>query len=547
MTESIEAVQKQSDRWRWLAIFAAPTLVLLAIVLPFLRFHEYDLLLPESLILIAGAVALGIATGAVTMLRPATLRPALMALALCLFALYRQEIIGRIIPTAQAVAEVTGNVSVVLGLMGAAIFLAIFACCYVLRQHINTVVATVFGTFVLSALFLPTPTGGEPTTSGALPADLKDLPPVIHIILDEHIGLAGLPYDIEGSGAAARAIRSTYEDFALYRRAYSSFGETQYSLSDLMNDEPGRDVTSLIYLNNATYVMRQNEWFDRLKGRGYAIKVYQSSWLDMCTESTAVDACYTYPLHSINAVQRTSLPTLTRLSILLGKLQIGPNVPLPAPLAGREALVRFQSDFERAPRGVAYIVHLMLPHYGFLYNADCSLADPAAWENQPGRDGVGAEVAAAERRHAYRLYFDQAVCTGHLMTKLFERLKRLGVYDEAIVIVHGDHGSRIAERTIRAPADAITERDLLDHYSTLLALRQPDVTPGVREVPTDLQALFAETFLDGRATPAALNLVWMRDQATNGFRSHTLRWPGLDSKLDAELISARRPLRPSID
>ena len=550
MTKSREATPAGRNSWATLAHYVAPTLVLLTIVVQFLCFHEYSLRLPESMILIAGTAALGIAVGALSLLRPATLGPTLMALTLCVFALYRQEIYEQVIPAAMAIADMTGRVGLVLGLLGAAIFLAILGTCHLLQRHLHTIVVAVFGTFILSTIALPTPTEGEPTLSGALPAGLNDLPPVIHIILDEHVGLAGLPSDIEESAAADRAIRTTYADFALYSRAYSRFAETQYSLAALMNEEPGPGVTSYLDLVSATYVMHRSEWFDRLKQKGYALRVYQTTWFDMCSEIHAVDTCYTYPLHSINAVQRSSLPTLARLRVLLGKLHLGRDVPLPSALPSREALDRFQSDLERTPRGVAYVVHLLLPHYGYLYRADCSLADPSEWENQPGRDAPLVNSTPAARHAAYRVYLEQLICTQRQVARLFEQLKRLGVYEEATIIVHGDHGSRIAESTVHKPAESLTDRDLLDHFTTLLAVKAPGLAAGVREDSQALQHAFAELFLDGDAPPSPPDLVWLLNKRTDTFVSRKLSWPGLAddrSTPGPELMSAWPKLRSSIE
>ncbi|MGH6922685.1 MAG: hypothetical protein ACRED5_02850 [Propylenella sp.] len=551
MTALPDAPPSASGRWRWLVACVAPALVLVAIVLPFLRFHEYSLLLPESLILIAGAAAIGAAVGAISLLRPATLGPALMALTLCVFALYRQEINSKIFQAALTTAEFTGNVGVVLGVMGAAIFLSVLALAFLLRQHLQSIVVAVFSTFVLGTIVLPTPIGGEPRASGALPAELKDLPPVVHIVLDEHVGLAGLPADVEGSEAAEHAIRDTYADFELYSRAYSGFAETQYSLAGLLNAEPGPAVRSHLDLISATYVLHRSTWFERLKEKGYALQVYQTAWFDMCSEIEAVDSCYTYPLHSINAVQRSPLSTLARLRVLVGKLHLGREVPLPSALPAREALDRFERDIEATPRGVAYVVHLLLPHYGYLYHADCSLADPGEWGNQPGRDAPLELSTQAERRAAYRIYFDQLVCTQRQMAALFDRLKRLGVYDEATIIVHGDHGSRIAERTVHMPTDSLTERDLLDHFTTLLAIKAPGVEAGVEEAPVGLQQIFAERFLGVKAKPSATDLVWLLNKRTDEFVSRELAWPELGdgtSTLGAGLISSPLPdLRLSVE
>jgi hypothetical protein len=166
-------------------------------------------------------------------------------------------------------------------------------------------------------------------------------------------------------------------------------------------------------------------------------------------------------------------------------------------------LARLQADLQRAPRGVAYIVHLLLPHFGYLYRDDCLLADPTDWATLEPLD-VEVLNTPSERAEHYRLYLDQLICTQVRLASLFDQLKRLGVYDTATIIVHGDHGSRIAELPFRLlPAEALSARDLLDHFSTLLAVKGPDVTPGIRQEPAVLQHVFAEQFLGGGHMPVA--------------------------------------------
>ncbi len=99
--------------------------MLLAIVVPFLRFHEYSLLLPESLILIGCAAAAGAAVGALSLLRPQTLGPMLMALTLSVYLFYRQEVTDALVLAANAVGDRTGGHTVaVLTVLAVALFLA---------------------------------------------------------------------------------------------------------------------------------------------------------------------------------------------------------------------------------------------------------------------------------------------------------------------------------------------------------------------------------------------------------------------------------------
>lgn len=526
MTDTAEAAAPpRQDPWRRIVPYASQALVLLAVVVPFLRFNEYSLLLPESLILLGAAVVIGVSMGATGQLRPRTLAPMMMALTLGYYLFYRQEVTDFLVEIARAVSNVIGSPAIVLACLAVALFLAVSVICVLMKRHIDMIVVAVFGTMVLSTLVLPTDTGGEPVSRGALPSELKPLPPVIHIILDEHIGLAGLPEGLEESEAARRAMTATYKDFALYSNAYSRFAETKFSFTSLMNGDLGADVANLIESETFKFTPKKSDWFDALKAQGYAIKVYQSAWYDMCGASAAVDACYTYSFFSPNAIQRTDLPVEARLRALAQKLFVGRGALQMEPLVGTEALMRFRSDIAKNPRGVAYIVHLLTPHFGYLYANDCALRDPSEWE----REGYGDDqrYTADERRGEYRRYLDQAVCAEKQMDALFAQLKALGVYDEATIIVHGDHGSRIGERPyIIANPQLLTDQDLRDHYSVLLAIKAPGVTPGITDEPVALQNLFAKRFLGGaRETSPPPNTVFMRVDEENNFAPVNFAWP----------------------
>jgi hypothetical protein len=249
------------------------------------------------------------------------------------------------------------------------------------------------------------------------------------------------------------------------------------------------------------------------------------------------DSCYTYPLFSPNPVQRAPLSAPARLRALAEKLVFGKPALQLGPLASTEALARFQADLAEAPRGVAYVVHLLLPHYGYLYNSDCSLADPSQWQRDEwGEDG---RYAAAERAGLYRLYLAQTECATARMAGVLAQLRELGVYDEATIIIHGDHGSRLGEHpyVLDAP-DVLTEKDLLDHYATLLAIKAPGVTPGLREQPAVLQRVFADAFLGGGGDPG--RSVFVRIGEGDEFAARAFVWPSGERTAGARTAAARQ-------
>ncbi len=323
MTETPETPAARPSIWAILAAYFAPALVLLAIVVPFLRFHQYSLLLPESLILVGGAAIIGLGLGALGRLRPQSLPPLLIALTLCVYLFFRHEVSSAFLKAAVWISDIVGYPSIVLALMGVTVFLVIVPFCVLTRRHLETIVAAIFGTIVVTTIVLPVETGGAPVEVGELPKQLKDLPPVVHIILDEHISPSGLPSDFAESPTARQAIDATFRDFKLYTHVFSRFAETKYSLTSMMNGDRGADIGEILKGEGSVFTPTENAWIDRLKSEGYAVKVYQSTWFDICGSTASVDACYTYSFFSPNAIQRSSLSTEQRLRALLENLIFG--------------------------------------------------------------------------------------------------------------------------------------------------------------------------------------------------------------------------------
>jgi hypothetical protein len=474
--------------------------------------------------MVGATAGIGILVGAIGRIRPLTLAPVLTAATLVIYVFYRPEVLDRVVPAALQLSEFVGHFGLALAILVVPMLIAVFLVSSLLGQHLGSIVAVTFGTMVLATAVLPTSAGGEAKEEGSLPATRADLPPIIHIILDEHSSVAGLPTDLPGAAAAEEDIRRTYEGFALYAHAYSRFAETKFSLASLMNGDFGAEANTLVEGDLVKSKMLRNAWFDELKKRGYAIRIYQSAWLDMCSESEAVDFCYTYPLFSPNAVQRTAIPMEARLRVLLRNLVYGKGYQT-GPLASTEALMRVRADISAAPRGVAYIVHLLLPHYDYLYREDCSLADPSRWE----KDSLGDDEVYShdEWEGLYRRYIAQLRCTQVRMRDLFAHLKAIGAYHDATIVVHGDHGSRIGvQHYIVTSARKLSDRDLLDHHSTLLAVKAPGLRPGVRNDPVALQRVFADLFLGGADKGGLRSTeVLVREKPSGGWGSRDIAWP----------------------
>jgi Sulfatase len=76
----------------------------------------------------------------------------------------------------------------------------------------------------------------------------------------------------------------------------------------------------------------------------------------------------------------------------------------------------------RSPRGEYVYVHTLLPHPPFVLDEGCRY------------DGEQDKTSTAA-------YLAQAECAAKLLVEFFDYLKRLGRYEAATIIVHGDHGA----------------------------------------------------------------------------------------------------------
>jgi hypothetical protein len=114
------------------------------------------------------------------------------------------------------------------------------------------------------------------------------------------------------------------------------------------------------------------------------------------------------------------------------------------------------------------------------------------------------------------------------MESLFSELKSLGIYDEATIIIHSDHGSRLASwRYVSSKPERFSERDKIDDYSTLLAIKAPGVAPGIHDEPVALQQLFAQMFLGGSrpASPGPGEVFVRKSEESDSFSSLDFAWP----------------------
>jgi hypothetical protein len=334
----------------------------------------------------------------------------------------------------------------------------------------------------------------------------SDLPVILHVVLDEHIGLDGVPRELPEGAAFARWLADAWtgQGFRVYAGAYSEYFDTRNSIANLLNfSSHDDDWAHLAEEQQKPYVLTESAYFRLLAARGYRLRVYQSDYMDFCRlPGLSYAACIKYRANSITALRRAGLGVPERVQFILNSFLATSSylkrltalvdyqaVSRVGPLAVLPVLQRLEGDLRQAAPGDAFFAHLLLPHYPYALDESCRVrADIDEWLYNAVSQNPASTNTEASRAQRYPRYFAQIRCQQRLLERLFDAMKQAGVWDDALVMVHGDHGSRIAITEPRAAyASRLTERDLRDGFSTLFAVRKAGmaagVAPGARALP----------------------------------------------------------------
>lgn len=333
-------------------------------------------------------------------------------------------------------------------------------------------------------------------------------PFVLHLILDEHIGIAGLR--AAGEGEAGRQLASALagNGFRVFEAAYSEYAETVQAIGHALDLAPGQYIEGLVGPAPAPFAGRltRSRYFEQLAARGYAIDVYQADHLDVCHSSVPVASCLTYASAKLGVLESTTLPWAARARVILGaylmrsdvwnegrELYNGLRERVPAlgravprwnwertrvsPIATALVLEQLEDRLRRADRGRAVVAHLLLPHFPYTYTSSCELRPPSAWRDRNDPLLADANNTPGGRARRYALYVDQLACTHRWIARLLDAIPA-DVRRDAVVVLQGDHGSRISLIGGKRPALALLDADVIDAQSALFAVRAPRLAPG---------------------------------------------------------------------
>lgn len=344
-------------------------------------------------------------------------------------------------------------------------------------------------------------------------------PAILHLILDEHIGIEGLPANEPDARRLREELRAFYlnRGFALYGSAYSQHMHTVNAIPHVLNygaklgkgaNRRGALIGPTIHLNALTE-------------RGFNLTIFQSDFADFCTGAT-FDECVTYNSSSlrptlqlpINPVGRAKLIALKFAALSdLAKRSEDPwnfvaskliRVGLPikkldfwndTKSSSASAIVSFDALVDRlrgAQPGQVYFGHILLPHYPYIVDSRCRYLPWDDWETRKSSSSLSV------RQHDY---YNQVRCTMRKVASAIDAFSQSPAGQNAIIIVHGDHGSRLTNIDPMQPTVGMfSDADMIAAFSTLFAVRTASARP---------------TYYSGRRPIAEL----LRDFAASDFRT----------------------------
>ncbi|HKS54581.1 MAG TPA: sulfatase-like hydrolase/transferase [Steroidobacteraceae bacterium] len=485
--------------------FLALSLILIAPFVILLGHHGYAYSKPEVVLIFAVTTTAAAVLALVVGLTAQWMRIAVLALLLALF-----------IDVHVTLPRLSAILILLLYLATAAVLGLLL---WVLREHATKILTVTFVTLIALTIFTADPSPNRVSHEAKSTAtSAGDAPLFIHLLLDEHIGVEGLPREIHG----ARELRAelirfyTEHGFRLFGGAYSQYANTFDAVPNLLNFA-SRDV-SRVYLapgsDEREWRLKESAYFKMLQDRGYRLHVYQSTYMELChVRDVNPQSCTTYPVASLGTIQDLDLRagekarfvvsallarshTLRALDVAYRRLVRAPlarmglstpvwkaDPPSFGPLPIPQMFERLTEDILQHPRGHAYFAHLIMPHYPYVYDSHCALRPRSEdWlTNHITSPDELVYNTQQSRERKYELYADQVRCALTMIDRLLDKLESRGLLEDATFIVNGDHGSRIPTHFpdgATLAGGVLTDSDYSDTFSTLYAIRKPGVEPG---------------------------------------------------------------------
>lgn len=384
----------------------------------------------------------------------------------------------------------------------------------------------VFAFFILVTVAVGLSNSGgwirETKSPGSTPAPPSNKSAVLHLILDEHLGVEGFREADPDSQLLKHELRSTYAKagFVVYGGAYSSHAHTINAIPYILSYGRHRGLPKIGDGVDAGH----SDYLEDLTHKGFRLTVLQSDYADLCTDNSTF-RCITYDSSSLRPTLSVPLDTFDRAKLIAWKflalshlfraatLKVGElgilagfdgealvlqvdSAPRTSTVASLDALEFLSNELGQATPGDAFVAHLLAPHHPYLVDSNCKYLPRADW-------GYLQVPKSTETRR--RLYRGQVRCTTKRVLRAIEAFDRSKAGKNAIVIIHGDHGSRISAIAANEQNyGRFGDEDLIAWFSTFFAVRIPNLDPSYvadRQPASSLLKALADS--DFKAPPPA--------------------------------------------
>ena len=358
---------------------------------------------------------------------------------------------------------------------------------YFLREHRIRFLLVLFGVMWLVGTT-------SPSRSKTIEIDLQkshqavtSLPPYIHIVLDEHIGVEGIPPSYDENNKFSLKLKKKYIDqgFLTFGRAYSRFAKTEQSFNSFLNFQSSYNPnTHLVSEESFT----PNALFDILTKRGYIINIFSAGGIPLCNNNTTYrfGRCVNtgggglklyhdgvFILYNFARKMRL-LNMYDLVATKFGMPEVNFRM-YPQTLNVLASTNEFIDFLGEGKRGNAYFIHLLFPHSPYFLDETCSYNYDGNFFEREKTDVV------------YARYIKQTQCAHTLVDKIINKLDANSEAQDSTIVIHGDHGSRIPWK--RDGEVSFSTEEYIQWFSTFFSIRSPTVTPGYDRRPFALDEL----------------------------------------------------------
>ena len=358
------------------------------------------------------------------------------------------------------------------------------------------------------------------------------LRPIVHLILDSCIGLDGMTALGTNFGNLRQEQEQFYlsNGFQLYPGAYSRHAKTINALPELLSYGQAARATEPrnVQITQAPSLA----YFNDLDQAGFRTSALTPSFVNFCPNQI-LSECQNYNRSDLAVLAASELAVsdkalvigatmleLSQFTALMGGLmdeQLGQlrrstgrhlyNRAKLYSLTGLSRIDAVTADLANLHFGEARVIHLLLPHDPYVVSRDCHLLPEPDWKDEHGTASFAVRDAA---------YAEQAHCmTETRIAALLKALDQTEAGRAAIVIIHGDHGSRTLNGVPSSLAGTPDPRSMAVTYSAFFAIRVPGETPTL--VPgqfalDELVGAFAATHFSAAPRPQERPAqVWLMD------------------------------------